>query len=129
MAIYKEMIQEAHVNPNDGYHNAMIGTFDWSSHKFCKINTQVSSKIKEEYLEARYRPVIIHFNGPGVRPWEKFCVHLFAKKYKKLLLTVNQEYIPSNSRKGIIFDICQFLKHKVIDRIECVFYDMIVRGK
>lgn len=178
MPIYRDMLQEAQMNLNDGYYNAgiillnlkawredeiqkkilkfyydnggnfptddqsvinaivasktftlpykynaMIGTFYWSYYKFCKINTEVGNKTKSEYLEAKHKPVIVHFNGPGVRPWEKFCAHPFTSKYRKLLLEVNLEYLLGQSGKGIGYDVCQYLKHKVIDRIECSFND------
>ena len=46
----------------------MIGTFYWSYYKFCKINIKIGNKTKLEFLEAKHKPVIVHFNGPGVRP-------------------------------------------------------------
>lgn len=101
-------------------YNSMIGNFYWSYKKFCKINTIIGRKTSEEYLEAKKTPVIVHFNGPGVRPWEKFCAHPYAKKYRDELLYCNPGYCLKNAKQSIIYLWMQYLKHKVVDNMECL---------
>lgn len=101
----------------DYKYNAMIGTFYWSYSKFCKMNTDIGCKSRDEYENARRNPVIIHFNGPGVRPWEKWCAHPHTKEYRSIL-RMNYpefEFVPSKSRMHMI---AQYCKHKIIDRME-----------
>ena len=100
-------------------YNAMIGVFYWSFKKFCKINTKIGYKTKKEYMEARQRPVIIHFNGPGVRPWEKLCGHPYTRVYTKELMSVNPEYKRKMPEGSIQKNIGQYFKHKIVDKIEC----------
>ncbi len=104
-------------------YNAMIGNFYWSYDKFCSINTQIGCKSREEYLKARSNPVIIHFNGPGVRPWEKWCAHPYTKTYRKLLKRCNPDYAYKMPRKGSVHAIAQFVKHVVFDKIERIIHD------
>ncbi len=172
MPIYKEMLEEANLNDNNGYFNAgvflvnlkkwreldiqkrildyyyqnggnfptddqsvmnailskynlvvdykfnaMIGTFYWSYKKFCKLNTKIAYKTKAEFMNARENPVIVHFNGPGIRPWEKWCAHPYTKKYRALLKTFYPDYKLIQSKKTIIL-IMQYFKHKIIDNVE-----------
>lgn len=99
--------------------NAMIGTFYWSYKKFCNINSEIGKKTKEEFMEAKNQPVIIHFNGPGVRPWEKLCGHPYSRIYLNELMSVNPDYKMIMPNGSMIRCIGQYCKHKVIDKIEC----------
>lgn len=99
-------------------YNAMIGTFYWSYKKFCKINTDIGKKAKAEFDMAKRYPVVVHFNGPGVRAWEKMCGHPYTRKYRKILIQANPDYkilYPPISKKKLIM---QYVKHVVIDHIE-----------
>lgn len=100
-------------------YNAMIGNFYWSYKKFCAINTQIGCKTRKEFEEAAKNPVIIHFNGPGVRPWEKFCGHPYTKIYRRDLLNINPDYhikMPKGSKLKVY---AQYFKHILLDKIEC----------
>ena len=100
-------------------YNAMIGTFYWSYKKFCSINTEIGKKSYAEYMEAKSKPVIVHFNGPGVRPWEHLCAHPYSKDYQRVLKTLYPRYNLVWHNGGFIWNIAQFLKHKVVDTSEC----------
>lgn len=57
---------------------------------FCKSNQPIGYHTYEEFIEARNKPVIIHFNGPSLRPWHKWNAH----PYKKKFLQEVREYTP-----------------------------------
>lgn len=99
-------------------YNAMVGNFFWSYKKFCTINTPIGRKTRAEFLEARNDPVIIHFNGPGLRPWEKWCAHPYTKEYRRMLLQCNPEYKIKRSPHRMLWLLAQYIKHKVLDKLE-----------
>ncbi len=102
----------------DYKYNAMIGTFYWSYKKFCQINQIAGIKTKYEYDNASVHPVIVHFNGPGVRPWEKWCAHPYSKKFRECMFRMNPDIALSVSSKGIKYSVAQYIKHKVFDSVE-----------
>lgn len=57
---------------------------------FCKSNQPVGFHSYEEFVEARNKPVIVHFNGPSLRPWHKWNAH----PYKKIFLREVRTYTP-----------------------------------
>lgn len=57
---------------------------------FCKINQPIGCHTYEEFVEARNKPVIVHFNGPSLRPWHKWNAH----PHKKRFITEVREYTP-----------------------------------
>ena len=100
-------------------YNAMIGRFYWSFKKFCKMHTKVGYETKVKFMEAKHRPVIVHFNGPGVRPWEKLCGHPYTQVYIKELKNINPEYKRKMANGSMMINFAQYCKHKLIDRMEC----------
>ena len=64
-------------------YNMMIVGCYCSYKKFTSINMKAGICTKEEYLEAQRHPTIIHFNGPGVRPWQRFCGHPYIRPSEK----------------------------------------------
>lgn len=103
-------------------YNAMIGAFYWSYKKFCSINTKIGRKTKEEFFQAKKNPVIVHFHGPGVRPWEKWCGHPYADTYLEELLKNNPDYRIALPKGRMVRIIGQYFKHTVVDRLECFFH-------
>ena len=96
--------------------------FYWSYTKFCAHNIPIARRTEKEYLEAKNRPVIVHFNGPGlVRPWQLWCSHPYRRIYRKKLKQNNQGY--KIQQKGDTKRlITQFIKHAIFDRIECFIH-------
>lgn len=98
--------------------NMMIVGFYCSYKKFSSINLRAGICSKEEYMEAQKNPTIIHFNGPGVRPWEQFCGHPYTKLYRDVLFSLYPEFRLKMPRSGKVKLYAQYFKHKVIDRLE-----------
>ena len=78
-------------------------------------------------MEAKKAPVIVHFNGPGVRPWEKLCAHPYTKKYREELLYCNPGFCLKKTKKNIIHLWMQYLKHKIWDNMECLINNRVWR--
>ena len=98
-------------------YNMMIVIAYSSYKKFCSINLPVGCCAKKEYVEAQESPAIIHFNGPGVRPWEMLCAHPYTKMYRKMLFSLYPD-IKLTSHRGKVYLLAQYFKHKIVDNIE-----------
>lgn len=99
-------------------YNVMTLSFFCTYKRFCKENMTVGYRSKEEYLEAQKCPVVVHFNGPGVRPWERWSVHPYTGKYRKIMRKYNPGIKLINSKNTKLYQISRYIKH-TIDVIIC----------
>lgn len=81
---------------------------------FCKMSPSIAICSKKEYLEAKYNPVIIHFHGPTLRPWEKWCSRPFTKQYREALLKNFPDFKLWSPQKSKWFLIKQYLWNKYL---------------
>lgn len=109
----------------DYKYNAMTEIFYWSYKKFCDMNTYIGRKTKEEYLDAKHRPVIIHFNGPGIRPWQKWCGHPYTHVFRRELKQCFPEITFYRQKRSVGYLLAQYLKHTIFEKIICIIHDGI----
>ncbi|MGM9861758.1 MAG: glycosyltransferase family 8 protein [Muribaculaceae bacterium] len=103
-------------------YNMMIVGCYYSYKKFAAMNLTAGICTKDEYTEAQRQPVIIHFNGPGVRPWQCFCGHPYTKAFRKVLFSLYPDFklkMPKSGRFDSRWKIyAQYFKHKFLDKLD-----------
>lgn len=98
-------------------YNAMKIIFSSNYKRFCNANVQVGFATRDEFLEAKNHPVIVHFNGPAIRPWMRWCGHPYTKHFRKCLLENFPKFklwIPKQSKS---FLIRQYIWNRFISRL------------
>ncbi len=99
-------------------YNAMVVLFSCSYKRFCNINQPIGYRTKQEYYDAKNAPVIVHFNGPGVRPWQVWCGHPYTKTYRKALYKCFPAFKLQRTEHSTVWLVMQYVWHRVFCKIE-----------
>lgn len=103
-------------------YNLMITSMYWS-HKRLYGQSETVAYTPQEYREAQKHPVIIHFNGPGIRPWERYCGHPYTSIFRKSLKRLFPDFkLKSPRRHKKVQLILKYLIHKTISPIEKIIH-------
>lgn len=98
-------------------YNAMKPIFTCNYKRFCRANLPIGYSSPEEFYEAKNNPVIVHFNGPALRPWMRWCAHPFTSKFRKCLYRHYPEFKlwKSSHTKSFVFK--QYIWNRFLCRI------------
>lgn len=98
-------------------YNAMKPIFSCNYKRFCNVNLPQGFASGEEFWEAKKSPVIVHFNGPALRPWESWCGHPYTKQFRKHLHMHFPDFKLWKSSKSRMFVFKQYIWNRFINRI------------
>lgn len=98
-------------------YNAMKPIFTRSYKQFCHANLPIGFTTSEEFYEAKNNPVIVHFNGPALRPWMKWCGHPFTGPFRKCLYKHFPNYKLWTSNRTKSFVLKQYIWNRFLSRL------------
>lgn len=99
-------------------YNAMRNIFYFSYKKFYYMNYPVGRRGLKEYNEAKTHPVIVHFNSPDIRPWEKWCAHPMCSAFREEFIKHTDKLNLKSPKASTLKCVLKYIKHKIFDKIE-----------
>ncbi len=98
-------------------YNVMKMVYTSNYKRYLCMQKPIGHITEKEFYEAKKHPVIVHFNGPALRPWMKWSGHPYTKAFRRAVYKNTPDFKLWQSKKPLSFLIKQYLWCKYICRI------------